>query len=93
MPEDLESILSRSLDEVDRDRNRMKRTSIMLVLAVEAGLLALTFLSFKIDIKFLILWAAGLVVVAEVAIALRTWITVANSTRKVLKAIELLSKQ
>ena len=93
MPEDLESILRRSLDEVDRNNKRMNRTAVILVVAVITGLLALSALSLIIDVKTLIMSEFGLLFLAEVALALRTWMTVASSTRRVLKAIELLSKE
>jgi len=93
MTEDLESILRKSLDEVDRNNKRMKRTVVVLVAAVVIGLEVLAFLSLKIDVKTLIMSEFGFLFLAETALALRTWMTVASSTRRVLKAIELLSKQ
>lgn len=93
MSEDLESILRKSLDEVDRNNKRMKRTIVILGVTVVVGLEGLAYLSLKIDVKALIMAEFGFLFLAEVALALRTWITVASSTTKVLKAIELLSKQ
>lgn len=93
MSEDLESILRKSLDEADRDRKRMKRTFVILAVVVVVGLEVLAFLSLRMDVKTLIMSEVGFLFLAEVALALRTWMMVGNSTRKVLKAIELLSKQ
>jgi uncharacterized membrane protein len=93
MPEDLESILRKSLDQVDRDNKRLKRTSVILVVIVVVSLEVLAYLSLRMDVKTLVMSEFGILVLAEVALALRTWMTVASSTRKILKAIELLSKQ
>lgn len=93
MSEDLESILRKSLDEVDRNNKRMKRMIVILGGTVAVGLEGLAYLSLKIDLKTLIMAEFGFLFLADVALALRTWIAVASSTTKVLKAIELLSKQ
>jgi hypothetical protein len=89
---DIESVLRKSPDEVDRNNKRMKRKSVILNRFV-VGLEVLAFLSLKMDVKTLVMSEFGFVVLAEAALALRTWMTVASSTRKILKAIELLSKQ
>lgn len=47
MSEDLESILRRSLDEVDRNNKRMKRTAVILLVVVVIGLEAVAYLSLK----------------------------------------------
>jgi len=93
MTEDLETILRKSLDQIDRENKRMKRTSVILIVVIVVGLEVLAFLSLKIDVKTLVMSEVGFLALAEVALALRTWITVASSTRKILKAIELLSRQ
>ncbi|MGA2883384.1 MAG: hypothetical protein ABSG13_30940 [Bryobacteraceae bacterium] len=93
MTEDLESILRKPLDEVDRNNKRMKRTAVILVVVVVIGLEALAYLSLKLDVKVLLMSEVGFLFLAEVVLALRTWMTVASSTRKILKAIELLSKR
>jgi hypothetical protein len=95
MPEDLESILRKSLDEVDRNNKRMKRTSVVLVGAMGAWLLTLSFLIpfSNIDVRWFILWAAGILFFGEIALHFQTRMTVSGSIGRVLKAIELLSKQ
>jgi hypothetical protein len=93
MTEDLESILRKPLDEVDRNNKRMKRTAVILVVVVVIGLEALAYVSLKLDVKVLLMSEVGFLFLAEVVLALRTWMTVASSTRKILKAIELLSKR
>jgi hypothetical protein len=95
MPEDLESILRKSLDEVDRNNKRMKRTSVILVVAMGAWLLTLSFLIpfSNIDVRWFILWTAGVLLFGEIALHFQTRMTVSGSARRVLKAIELLSKQ
>jgi len=47
MPEDLESTLRKSLDQIDRENERMKRTAIILVVTVVAGQIALAYLYLK----------------------------------------------
>ena len=93
MPEDLESILRKSLDEVDRDRKRMKRTFAILAIPLLAAIVVQGYISTIADIKFLLVYSVAILFLAEVGLALRTWMIVADSTRKVLKAIELLSRQ
>ena len=93
MSEDLESILRKSLDEVDREKKQITRTLVILFVAVVVGLQALAYFSLRIDLKVLIMSEFGLLFLAEVALALRTWMTVASSTTKMLKAEEAMGSR
>ncbi len=93
MSQDFESILRKSLNEADRARKRLILVFLILFLAVQVGLVWLGHLSRTVDVRTLVICSVAVLLVGEVATAVVTWGIVAESTKKTLKAIELLSKE
>ena len=92
MSQDLENILRKSLSEVDHARKRFILVFLILFFAVQAGLVWLGHLSQTADVKTMLICSVAVLLVGEVATAVVSWSVVTAMTRKMLKAIELLSK-
>ncbi len=92
MSNDLEQILRKSLAEADNYRRRSVVVSCILAAAVVGGLGVLDHLMRKADVKQMLLFAVATVLVSQVTVAVVTWGVIATAARRVLKAIELLSK-
>jgi len=93
MPQDLKTILQKSLDEVDRARKLRFLGLAGMAIAVEGGLVWLGHISRTADVKTLLVYSVVVLLAGEVATAVVTWSVVGSMTRKTLKAIELLSKE
>lgn len=93
MSQDLEQILRKSLDEADRYRRRVVIVFSVLAGLVAAGLGCIDHLKQTGDIKTMLFFSVGLILVAQVAVGVVTWGVVATAARRILKAIELLSKE
>jgi hypothetical protein len=93
MTQDLETMLRKSLDEVDRSIKIQQATCLLLSIIVVAGLLWLRLLSETADVKTMLLISVSLLLSGQVATLVSCNHLVATMTRKTLKAIELLSKE
>jgi hypothetical protein len=91
MSEDMERMLRNALDETERYRKRVLLGSAVLGGTVFALLLWLEHLSQTADIKAMLPFIVAAVLAGQVTTAVITWGIVAQSTRKILKAMELLS--
>ena len=93
MSQDLEGVLRASLDEADRYRKRTVCGSVILAVAVFAGLFWLDHLSRTADVKTILIFAVATLLVAQVTVAVATWGVITLAARKTLKAIELLARE
>jgi hypothetical protein len=91
MSEDLERMLRNALNEADRYRRRVLLGSVVLGAVVFALLFKIDHLSRTADVKEMLPFIVATILVGQVTPAVITWGIVAQSTRKILKAIELLS--
>ena len=91
MSEDMERMLRNALDETERYRKRTLLGSAVLGGIVFALLLWLEYLSQVADTKVMLPFIVATILGGQVTTAVITWGMVAQSTRKILKAIELLS--
>ena len=91
MSEDMERMLRNALDEAERYRKRVLLGSAALGGVVFGLLLWLEHLSRTADVKAMLPFIVATILVGQVTPAVITWGIVAQSTRKILKAIELLS--
>jgi len=91
MSEDLERMLRNALDEADRYRKRVLIGSAVLGLVVFALLFRLEGLSRTADVKAMLPFIVAVILVGQVTPAVITWGIIAQSTRRILKAIQLLS--
>jgi hypothetical protein len=91
MSEDLERMLRNALDEADRYRKRVLIGSAVLGLVVFALLFRLEGLSRTSDVKAMLPFIVAVILVGQVTPAVITWGIIAQSTRRILKAIQLLS--
>jgi hypothetical protein len=89
MSNDLELLLRKALDETDRYQRRVLRGAILLGAATCALLLWLEHISRTTDVKGMLPFVVAVLLVGQVAPAVVTWGRIADSTRKILKAIEL----
>ncbi len=93
MTQNLESMLRKALDEADRYRRRVLIVSTLLAATVAGGLFWLDHLSRTADVKTMLVCAVATVLVGQVTPAVITWGIVSDATRKILKSIELLSRE
>jgi hypothetical protein len=93
MTQDLETILRKSLDEVDHAGKRLILVFLILFIAVQAGLVWLGHLGQTADVQAMLISSVAVLLVAQAATAVVSWSVVIAMTRKTLKAIELLSKE
>jgi hypothetical protein len=91
MSEDLERMLRNALDDADRYRKRVLLGSVTLGAVVFALLFWIEHLSRTADLKAMLPFILATILAGQVTPAVITWGIVAQSTRKILKAIELLS--
>ncbi len=92
MTQDLETILQKSLDEVDRGIKFFVAAWLFIAILVVAGLLWLGHLSRTSDIRTMLLVSVIVLLFAQsVNLVLSSAIT-AKMARKILKAIELSSR-
>jgi hypothetical protein len=91
MSQDLERMLRNALDEADRYRKRMLIGSAVLAAVVFALLFRVEGLSRTADVKGMLPFVVAAVLVGQVTTAVITWGIIAQSTRRILKAIQLLS--
>jgi hypothetical protein len=91
MSEDMERMLRNALDETERYRKRVLIGSAVLGGTVFALLFWLEHLSQGADIKTMLPFIVAAILCGQVTTAVITWGVLAQSTRRILKAIELLS--
>lgn len=93
MSEDLERILRKSLDEADRYRKRVVVVFFLLAATVAAGLGWIDHLRGASDVKAMLFFSVVTLLIGQVAVAVATWGVVTTVGRRILKAVELLSRQ
>lgn len=93
MSQDLEKMLRNALDEADRYRKRVLLGTAVLGAVAVALLVRLEYLSRTADVREMLPFVVAVILVGQVTPAVTTWGIVTQSTRKILKAIELLSAE
>jgi hypothetical protein len=95
MSEETDSILRKSLDEVDRLRKRQTVAFVILLGVVMGMLIWLGHISENpaIDVRKVILFAVCVLFLAMVYVAMAFAMVQSRMTLKILKAIELLSEK
>jgi apolipoprotein N-acyltransferase len=93
MTQDLETILRKSLNQVDRSIKVFWAQWFFGAAAVVAGLLWLKHLSNTADVKTLLVISVAFLVFAQAVNSILTSVAVIDMTRKALKAIEPLSRE
>jgi len=95
MSQETENVLRKSLDDVDRLRKRQTVAFVILLCLVMAMLVWLGHISENpaIDVRKVIVFAVCVLFLAMVYVAMAFAMVQSRMTLKVLKAIELLSKQ
>ncbi len=93
MIQDLETILRKSLDEVDRARRRLIVIFLLMSIVVVAGLVWLDRLNKTADVKTMLVYSVVVLLVAQGANLVVSCAFVTAMTRRTLKAIELLSRE
>jgi len=93
MTQDLETILRKSLDEVDRGRKFLLALFLLLQIGVIAGGLWVAHLSETADVRTMLLFSVVVIVLNQAAGTILSCGFVTAVTRKTLKAIELLSRE
>jgi hypothetical protein len=91
MPEDLEKMLRNALDDADRYRKRVLIGSAALAAVVLALLFRIEVLSRTADVRAMLPFIVAAILVGQITPAVITWGIIAQSTRRILKAIQLLS--
>lgn len=91
MSEDLEKMLRNTLDEADRYRKRVLIGSTVLAAVVFALLFRIEALSRTADVKAMLPFIVAAILVGQITPAVITWGIIAQSTRRILKAIQLMS--
>lgn len=92
MSDDLERTLRKALDEADRYRKRVVVMSSALALTVAGGLFTVDHFRQMADIGRMVLFGVATLLIGQVAVAVVTWGVMVESTRKTLKAIELMNR-
>jgi hypothetical protein len=93
MTQDLETILRKSLNQTDRSMKGILVCWVFMAAAVAGGLLWLQHLSETADVKTMIVFSVVIVLFGLSNCLLLTCVVVIAMTRRVLKAIELMSKE
>lgn len=93
MTQDLETTLRRSLDHVDRVMKLFLATWLLMFILVVAGLLWLNHLSGTADVRTMLIYVVVVILFAQSVTMLLSCVLTTSMTRKILKAIELLSRE
>jgi hypothetical protein len=92
MSQDLETILRKSLDNFDRTRKIFLLFFIFEIFAVMAGLVWLGHLENIADVRTMLIWSVVIILVGQVCTTGALALFTMTLSGRILKAIELLSR-
>jgi len=92
MSQDLESVLRKSLANIDRTQKIFVLFFIVEAFAVMAGLIWLGHLESIADVRTMLIWSVVIILVGQVCTTGLIGLFTMTLSRKILKAIELSSR-